>query len=519
MSRNWSAQQLAIFEWFKSGTGHLCVRARAGTGKTTTILAAIEHAPELKILLAAFNTRIALELKERLGDRGKFGGPIEAKTLHSLGFQFVKYSWGKDVKPDDDVEGERVREACGAAAADGVYALVGKLVAHVKNAAPYANGAQIAQAADDLDLLPSEEQEELGWDVERLVDCTLKVLAASKIARADRRISFDDQVWLPLVLNMVRPWFNLVVIDEAQDMNASQLLLAQRACKRTGRIAVVGDDCQAIYGFRGADSGAIDRLKKELKAQELGLTVTYRCGTKIVEKAQALVPDFQAGPDNGEGVVDELNYAQLVEQAKPGDFVLSRKNAPLMSTCLRFLRAGIPARVEGRDVGKGLANRVKKMRAKSVPDFLKRLAAWASKEKTRIAAKGKQVEAKTQVIEDEFETLAALADGAANVEEIVERCSKLFEDSVEVVGTGFNKVVKKNMKPAVVCSSVHKAKGLEADRVFILADTLLRNRDQEERNIEYVAITRAKKHLTMVRGLPSAKPAVAEAEAPKAEEK
>ncbi len=503
MSKNWSAQQKAIFEWFLNGVGNLIVRARAGTGKTTTILEAVlNFARENKILVCAFNTRVAKELEERLGG-WKFGAPVEAKTLNGLGFAFVKYAKGKDIQPDDSVEMDRVRAACGVQAVDGIEAMVGKLVSRVKNCAPFANAGQIAQIADDLDLLPSEEQEQDGWTLDRIVGCVVKVLEASKTIRADRKISFDDQIWLPLVLNLARPWYQMVVVDEAQDMNASQLMLAQRACKRGGRIVVVGDDRQAIYGFRGADSGAIDRLKKELNAQELGLTITYRCGKSIVARAQALVPDFTAAETNSDGVIDSIQFDAIITQAKPGDFILSRKNAPLMSTCLRLLRAGIPARVEGRDIGKNLAGTIKKFRAKSVPDFLKKLAAWQKKETVRVTAKGKDVEAKVQVIDDQFETLAALADGATNVDEIVERCYRLFEDSVEVVG---GKVVR-NRKPAVVLSSVHKAKGLEADRVFILVDAMSKRRDQEELNIEYVAITRAKHHLTLVSGLPGMKAA------------
>jgi DNA helicase-2/ATP-dependent DNA helicase PcrA len=500
MSKNWSEQQFRIFNWFRHGRGNLIVRARAGTGKTTTILEAVTHAPENKILLAAFNKRIARELEEKLGG-WKFGAPVEAKTLHGLGYAFVKGAWGKDIQPDDDVETDRIRVAVGTPDAEGVGALVGKLVSRVKNAAPFATAARIADLAEEIDAVPTEEMEDAGWGLDRVVAAAVAVLNVSKVARADRKISFDDMVWLPVVLRLARPWYQMVVIDEAQDMNASQLLLAQAACKRGGRIVVVGDDRQAIYGFRGADSGSIDRLKTELRAEEMGLTVTYRCGKKIVARAQELVPDYQAAAEAPEGLVDGLDYELLVGQARPGDFVLSRKNAPLMSTCLRLLRAGIPARIEGKDIGKSLAVTIKKFRARSVPDFLKRLAAWQKKESTRITAKGKNVDAKLQVVNDQFETLAALADGAANVDEIVKRCYDLFEDSIDPV-TG-----KPNLKPAVICSSVHKAKGLEADRVFVLVDTLSKKKDQEELNIEYVAITRAKRHLTLVTGQPGQKAA------------
>lgn len=510
MAKNWSEQQKAIFEWFRSGLGNLIVRARAGTGKTTTILEAICYAVEAKILLAAFNRRIAVELQEKLGGRGP-GARAEAKTLHGLGFQFIKYAWGKDIQPDDGVEDDRVRAACGPSAPDGIYTLVGKLVSRAKNAIPRGNSEVLRRAAEELDLVPTAEQEEMGWDLDQIVKATIAVLKDSKIPRKDRKISFDDQVWLPVACGLARPWFQLVVIDEAQDMNPTQLILAQMSCKRDGRIVVVGDDRQAIYGFRGADSGSIDRLKKELKAAELGLNTTYRCGKAIVEKAQVLVPDYQAAPTAPEGLVDSLKYENLVEQARPGDFVLSRKNAPLMSTCLRLLRAGVPARVEGRDIGKDLASQVEKFKARSVPDFLKRITAWRTKEAKRVEAKGKDVEAKLQIVEDRYETLAVLADGAANVAEILERCRALFEDATSIVRdakTGQDHVVK-NMKPAVVCSSVHKAKGLEADRVFVLVDSLSKKKDQEELNIEYVAYTRAKHHLTLVNGLPGVKTAPA----------
>jgi superfamily I DNA/RNA helicase len=49
----------------------------------------------------------------------------------------------------------------------------------------------------------------------------------------------------------------------------------------------------------------------------------------------------------------------------------------------------------------------------------------------------------------------------------------------------------------ITCSSVHRAKGLEAERVFVLAKTLRTDND-EERNISYVAITRAKSSLVYV---------------------
>ena len=85
----WSAQQNAIFRWFKEGEGNLVVEARAGTGKTTTIIEAVKSAPEKTILLAAFNKRIKEELESRITSSPH----IEAKTLHAIGFMLVREYW------------------------------------------------------------------------------------------------------------------------------------------------------------------------------------------------------------------------------------------------------------------------------------------------------------------------------------------------------------------------------------------------------------------------------------------
>jgi len=102
-ARNWSDEQKAIFAWFATGTGNLVVQARAGTGKTTTIKQAFLHAPETgKLLYAVFNKKNQKEALEKITDPR-----VEVKTLHSLGFYFIKNVW-RNAKPDDNVEFERI---------------------------------------------------------------------------------------------------------------------------------------------------------------------------------------------------------------------------------------------------------------------------------------------------------------------------------------------------------------------------------------------------------------------------
>ena len=486
--RIWSDQQGGIFSWTASGSGNLVARARAGTGKTTTICHAASLAPKgHKVVVCAFNKKIQLELERRVK------GNVEAKTLHAIGFGLLRQIWaGIHANESDAVDRDRARDACGHQAPDEIVLSVKKLASLLKNVAPLTYDIEVVKdVAQRFDIEPTEENEREGWDLERLCRSAGKARDAALDRDAQGRISFDDMVFCAVALDLARPRYDLVIVDEAQDMNAAQLLLARAIVKKTGRIMIVGDDRQAIYGFRGADADGIDRLKAELSAQELGLTTTYRCAQAIVRVAQAVVPDFVAGPNNPEGVVDSLGYDAVFGAAKPGDFVLSRKNAPLMPLCLGFLKRGIRARIEGRDLGKMLANIVAGFKAKSVPNYLDKVNAWTEKMTKRVnkIAKEDLRTAKLDEVRDQAEVLTAIAEGCANVAEILTRCTTLFGDSD---GT----------TPAhVILSSVHKAKGLEADRVFILADTVS-TRSVEESNIYYVAVTRAKNHLTwLVRGV------------------
>ena len=483
--RTWSPQQQAIFEWFKQGKGNLIVRARAGTGKSTTILQGIEHAPENKILLAAFNKRIAEELKTKLTNPN-----AEAKTLHALGFSFIMRNWS-GVKVDSNKErvNAHAMSACGADTPDPILALVARLATLAKETNPFAQkGEELLDLQAEFDLCPEIGEHGQQYDDLFICNNAIKVMGLAK--HRDGMIDFADMLYVPLVNGFIQPWFNLVCIDEAQDMNLTQLMLAQRCCKKGGRIVVVGDDRQAIYGFRGADSGSLDRLKTELKASELGLTTTYRCPKLVVAEAQKLVPDFNAAPEAPEGEIQQMDMKDVVDKVQVGDFIISRINAPLAGLCLRILRKGIRAKVEGKDIGRGLVSLVRKLgKSKSMTQFMERLTKWEDQTCAKWAAANK--EAKVDEAHDKADTLRELSDGLTSLRELETRIDSLFADNVMD-------------SPQVVLSTVHKIKGSEADRVFVLKDTLYCFKGaaamQEEKNIHYVAITRAKKILVLVNG-------------------
>lgn len=478
----WSEQQDAIFNWFRDGKNHLIVRARAGTGKTTTIIRAIDFASEQNIMLCAFNKKIAEELTIRLKNPR-----AQAKTLHAIGFACVRrYRDNLKIASGSERADALSEKVCGPQAPDVIRRLVSKLHTKGREIVPHAKSYNdLIDVAVNFECEPEEQWQNSMYNTEYVVERALEAMELASQVKSGESIDFADMIFLPVRNHWMHKQYDMVVVDEAQDMTNAQLEIAQGVC--SGRIAIVGDDRQAIYGFRGADSESLDRLKKELNATELGLTTTYRCGKNIVNLAAMLVPDFAADENNQDGEILEIGMQSLVECAAPGDFIVSRVNAPLVHTAMGLLRSGKRARISGRDIGAGLKSLIRKLAkgraANSVPEFLERVTIWEEREVMR-QEKAKQP-ARVDMIKDQASMIRELSDNVKSVREIEERIDALFTDD----GLG--------QLGVITCSSVHRVKGLEAERVFILASTL-RDHNQEEKNIQYVAITRAKRSLVWV---------------------
>ncbi len=491
-SQTWSDYQQAIFADIAEGTGHTAIRARAGSGKTTTIVAGLKSVPKGKsTLFVAFNKSIAEELKTRAPSN------VEVSTLHSYGYKAVMHAFGRVrldkqrvveiVKAsmfklfDASLKGLRAQEAkdlkrtlisYAFETAKGVSLAKGTLAATVDDV----NAIVDAHALDGPSVAATLDRDFAADVLKFMNDC--KDVSSGVI-------DFDDMIWLPVVLNLNVMKFDRVFVDETQDLNACQIKLVLGACKKQGRICAVGDDRQAIYTFRGADENAFQRVVDGLDAKVMPLSVTYRCGKLIVAEALALIPDLglQAADDAHDGVVTRSHTIEtMMTEVGPGDFILSRTNAPLVSICLRMLKDGRRACIQGRDIAEGLLSFVKRSGAFSVEALRNFIDKWEAAEIDRLMAKGHDA----QAVVDKAECLMVMSEGASSVDDVVTRIERLFSN------------VDDHEK--VVLSTTHKAKGLERDRVFMLRDTYLNRPGVEEQNLYYVCITRARRELHFVSG-------------------
>lgn len=469
VKRNWSEYQQAIFADIATGNGNTQVDALAGTGKTSTIVEGFYHLPRGKSsLMCAFNKSIQTELEARAPNE------VTVKTLHALGYSACRRAFPKIGQPDKNKLDGYLKAEKG----DGgdTYELRSNMAKLISLGKGY-----LASTPKEMDeIMDRHEVDPCGESRESFIGSAIKVMEATK--KDTHRIDFDDMIWLPNVLNLRLDKHDFVFIDEAQDLNLAQINLALNSANGNGRIISVGDEHQAIYGFRGADSNAIQNIVDRLESKRMPLSVTYRCAKNIVDKAKSIVPEIEAAPNAEDGLVEECSTNQMLDRVKPGDFILSRVNAPLIKWCLALLKMRVPANIQGRDMGKHLLGLIKKSKAANVDALLEWLNEYEGMEVERMV----KAKRDPSVLHDKIDCLRTLCDGVISIADVKENIDKLFRDGDD--------------KDRVILSSTHKAKGLERDRVFMLNDTYKPSKGIEEANLTYVAYTRAKRELYLVSG-------------------
>jgi superfamily I DNA/RNA helicase len=481
MSRTWSPYQQTIFAFVaEANAGNAIVNAVAGSGKSTTIVEACNHIPSGQThLMLAFNKSIAEELKER---------GVNARTFHSLTYTPVTRAKGTS-----SVDSNKLRTIC-------------KMKMPSKDEFLYANFCcrlvGIVRQMGIGFLCPDErwvyedvidhhmlELDSENAELDVAIDYAQKLLTWSN---ASPVVDFDDLLYLAVKDNIALPKYDFIFVDEAQDTNAIQREILRKIMKPTSRIIAVGDPAQAIYGFRGADSNSLKRIEDQFGATNLPLTVSYRCGTEIVKYAQQWVQHIEPAPGAPAGVVNDLNKDWNTGMFQSDDLIVCRTTKPLVALAYRLLRDRIPAKIMGRDIGAGLISLIKRQKATSIDQLIERVSNWAAREADAALLQGK--ESKAQAQQDKADAIIVLCETLPEHERTVEHL-------VEVI----NNLFTDRASNCLTLATIHKAKGMEADRVWWLnrrqCPAKWAKKDwmqEQERNLCYVATTRAKSELNLI---------------------
>lgn len=464
----WSPYQLAVFDRVNQ-SGNLFVNAVAGSGKTTVIEEFIKRVPFEKTVLAmAYNCHIRDELQRRLSSHLN----VTVKNLNGFGNGIIRENQGWAKVNKEKTQNVLFYDVLNAPKTDPLKTYyyknrngICKIIGLCKNMCLFKpTDDDIIGLAMDFDInVPDVVYEWLG-----IVKATMM-----KSWEKTKVIDFDDQIAFPLYFNMAINQFDYVVVDESQDLSASQRELCIRAS--SGKLVFVGDPRQAIYQFRGADKESVKQIIDLCKCEVLPLSVCYRCSKAVVRGAQKFVPDIQYHEDAPEGIYGRTDEATYRRTVKNGDVILCRCTAPLVQECLRLIREDHKASVKGRDIGEKLLELVDGVNETDFEEFKIKLTVLAND-------KMKRHPKNEQEWQDKLDTVEAFYGSCRSVADIKNKIASIFEDHQDETG--------------IRLMTIHKSKGLENERIFLLRPDLLphpkSNDSEAEDNLHYVAITRAK---------------------------
>lgn len=511
-----SKYQENIFAFVNQESGHAVIEAVAGSGKTTTLVKIMEQIPSnQRVLFVAFNNHIVDELKKRAPAHA------DVSTLHQLGLRTLRH-YGKGLKTDTKKLDKILEAALLTYNKPTMYEMkypMGKIIGYLKNTGRRASTQEIIEVcrfyrADmPINVLPDDVYNTYvngdsidPWYMEDVITAVNRgqhIIPMSRFYKLitacfDTSISdtatvdFDDMVYLPYLLDLKLGQYDAVLGDEAQDYNTPQIDLLTGAIRQDGRILAVGDRFQSIYGFRGANVDSIPILIESLKAEVLPLSISYRCPRTHVALAQKIVPHLECAENATEGKIYDIIDSEIRKLVVPGDMLICRYNAPLVHVCIQLIADGKRAIVKGRNVAATIQTMLRKFKTNDLSEVRVKLQAWYSA-KMKLC---QETNADPREYKDRYDTINELICGlpqCKTVQDIVDYIDSIFSD-------------RDTTCQDIVLSSIHKVKGLEAKRVFIIYPNLMpstRKGQQEweyaqELNTLYVALTRSTDTIFMV---------------------
>lgn len=478
-----SKKQNRIYKEFTDTNNSINIVARAGVGKTTTLLGCLELIPKhLDVAFFAFNKSIVEELKSRLPNRQK---NISITTAHSFGSQVLYNHLGKIALNENKSyrmcistykrweEGREVKEN------KFTYCdRIAQIVNLMKLTLTDPNSADVEALAEKYDIMA------IGNEIEHAIEIFDRSLSDLK------SIDFNDMVFIPAIKNFKMKKFDVVFVDEAQDINLAIISIIKKIIKPNGRLISVGDDMQSIYGFAGADYDSFSKLRELMPGTvSLPLSVSYRCAKSVIRFAQNIVPDIEYSEDAIEGEVREGSIEEIVD----GDMVLCRNVKPLVFLLFHLVSKGIKANIRGREIGKNIISTIEKTKQSTTKSLIEAMKVERANLKIKLMKKGvyrPDNHVQLRQASEKIEIVKILAKQTSSVKGVIDLLNTIF------IEDGFK---------GVILSTIHKAKGHESTNVFILKPELMpseyattKEQLDQEKNLRYVAFTRAKEKLIFI---------------------
>ena len=311
--------------------GPLLVLAGAGSGKTRVLTTKVAYLILEKkidpsaILAITFTNKAAKEMKERILDMvGMIGYQIQISTFHSFGLTILKKHYDKlglsknFTILDSDDSNTVIKNILKDMNYDENYKAIKSIISNNKNALIDSN---------EYSRFVNNDYEEMILDIYTKYEQRLK---------RNNSVDFDDLLMLPIVLFKKHPeilkeyqeQYKYILIDEYQDTNEAQYLLAKMISGKYKNICVVGDDSQSIYSWRGSNYKNILNFEKDYpNCKTVYLEQNYRSTKTIIEASNELIKnnvnrkDKNLWTDNEQGT--KIIYHQALNEKDEAYYVIN----------------------------------------------------------------------------------------------------------------------------------------------------------------------------------------------------
>lgn len=452
------------------------------SGKTFTLCKLAEMTPPIKSsIFLAFNKSIAEELGQRLPRT------VKAQTLHSCALSSLCKAFSLNFSLSDSKNFNLAKEKMKFKGVHpkripGIIMKVCRLYDLMRfNLVPDDIEAIIAlgeRYGEDADEELAKRAIELRMLNKRIADNYFLKGGGGKLP-----MDFTDMLYYATQYVHKEDFkqYNVVMLDECQDISPLQFEVVKMCKTPRGRLIAVGDEKQSIYSFMGSNLDSLQAIKNAPNTVTLPLSMTYRCARDIVDEACKVFPDgIVAAPGAEKGFVGEGAFTD----AEEGDFILCRNNAPLVEAFITLLRRGKKCTILGKEFGDELVSLIDSV------DDVWGLEQVLTNMQTKLANKGIKNPMKCEAydkLDEKVNVLLSLYEYFGDLETVRSRIYDIFVE---------------NANRGITLSTIHKSKGLEADKIFFLKPELLPSKYATtdlalyaEKCLQFVAVTRARKSL------------------------
>lgn len=498
MALEYSDRQKELFRVYNTTDKNILVNSGPGSGKSFTMLQLAKQTPAYKkSIFLAFNKSIADE------NAGKLPNHISSSTLHSLGFRCLfKLIPGakfvvneiktftilrKRLKLTDPgkFRNEKVKNKYFFDLADLYNFYRINLVVFNQPKEAFLKEIEDLATVYDFELKPTTLED--FYNVVEIMEEEDYSLLKGK----SNIIDYTDMLYLLKYFPEASfPKYDVVFLDECQDVNPLQKALFDKIRKPRGRFVSVGDRRQLIYAFQGSNMNSFDQLAATPNTIELPLDISYRCSQSVIQASNLIFPDLpmRAFESNPEGIVRTGEIGEV----EKGDFVLCRNNKPLIELFIELLKQKKSAYIYGKDYGEKLLKLLEEVANLTDAEVLDHFDQKLIRTREMLLNKGitnPSTHPQYGELVEKIIIINLLYTEFLSYREVGILIGNLFSDKVD-------------KDSSITLMTIHRSKGLEAERVFFLLPSLIpspyaasSNSLYSEKCLYYVAITRAKSEL------------------------